>query len=498
MSPRLLLALPIVLPLLGAAASILVGRSRAAQRAISISVLTALVALAVTLLVTVDRDGTVATHAGGWTAPLGVTLVADRFSAIMLTVGSIMLLAVLLYAIGQPGAERDHVGFQSVYLIMAAGVSGAFLTGDLFNLFVTFEMMLTASYVLLTLGGGRDQVRSGMTYVVISLLASALFITALALIYAATGTVNMADLAGKIAELPAGVRSGFAVLLVVVFGIKAALFPLFFWLPDSYPTAPSAVTAVFAGLLTKVGVYALIRSQTLLFPPDSRPGALLIVLAGATMLVGILGAIAQDDVKRIMSFNIVSHIGYMVMGLALFTVAGLAAAIFYVVHHIVAKTTLFLSGGLIEHVGGSSRLSRLGDLVRSAPVVAALFLVPALSLAGIPPLSGFVPKVALAEAGVSVGEHGIVAVSLLVSLLTLFSLMKIWSGAFWNPAVEPPEGPRHEVGALGGPALMVLPTAALLVIGLAIAAGAGPLYDLCHRAADDLLEPSAYVRAVLG
>ena len=201
----------------------------------------------------------------------------------------------------------------------------AFITGDLFNLFVSFEMMLTASYVLLTLGGRREQVRSGMTYVVISLLASTLFITALALLYAATGTVNMADLAGQIGELPLGVRQAFAVLLVVVFGVKAGLFPLFSWLPDSYPTAPSPVTAVFAGLLTKVGVYALIRTQTLLFPSGSRPASAAARRPPAlTMVVGVLGAIAQDDVKRILSFNIVSHIGYMVMGLALFSVAGLA------------------------------------------------------------------------------------------------------------------------------------------------------------------------------
>jgi multicomponent Na+:H+ antiporter subunit D len=493
-----LIALPIVLPLVGAALSILVGRSRLAQRAIGITVLTANLAVAVVLLVEVDRDGTLATQAGGWDAPLGITLVADRLAAIMLTVGSLMLLAVLLYAIGQPGAERDHVGFQSVYLVLAAGVSGSFLTGDLFNLFVSFEMMLTASYVLLTLGGRRDQVRAGMTYVVISLLASALFITALALLYAATGTVNMADLAGKIGVLPSGIRSGFAVLLLVVFGIKAALFPLFFWLPDSYPTAPSPVVAVFAGLLTKVGVYAIIRTQTLLFPGDSRPATLMLWLAGLTMVVGILGAIAQGDVKRILSFNIVSHIGYMVMGLALFTPAGLAAAILYVVHHIVAKTTLFLNAGLIEHVGGSSRLHQLGGMVRTAPVVAVLFLVPALSLAGIPPLSGFLPKFALVDAGLAADQPGIVAVSLVVSLLTVFSLMKIWAGVFWNPADEEPDVLPYEAGRLGGPALMVLPTAVLLVVGLGIAAAGGPLYDLSLRAAADLLDPSGYVEAVLG
>jgi multicomponent Na+:H+ antiporter subunit D len=472
--------------------SILVGRSRLAQRVVAVSTLTAVSAVAVALLVVVDRDGTVAVQAGGWAAPVGITLVADRFSAMMLTVGSLMLLAVLVYAIGQPGAERDHVGFQSVYLVLAAGVSASFLTGDLFNLFVAFEMMLTASYVLMTLGGARDQVRSGMTYVVISLLASALFVTTIALVYAATGTVNMADLSGRIAELDPGVRSGFAVLLLVVFGIKAALFPLFFWLPDSYPRAPSPVTAVFAGLLTKVGVYAIIRTQTLLIPSESRPGTLLLWLAGATMVVGILGAIAQDDVKRILSFNIVSHIGYMAMGLGLFTVAGVAGAVFYVIHHIVAKTTLFLTGGLVEHVGGSSRLDQLGGMVRTAPLLAVLFLAPALSLSGVPPLSGFVPKVALADAGLAVDEPAIVAVSLLVSLLTLYSLLKIWSGVFWHasPTAVAPERPA--------PMLMVAPTAVLTAAGIAIAVLAGPLYDLSRRAAVDLLDPSAYLRAVLG
>ena len=493
-----LLVVPILLPLLGAACSILVGRSRTAQRAIGISILTVVCVASVVLLVEVDRSGTLVVQAGGWPAPLGITLVADRLSAIMLAIASVMLLAVLLYAIGQPGAERHHVGFQSVYLVLAAGVAAAFLTGDLFNLFVSFEVMLTASYVLITLGGRQEQVRAGMTYVVISLLASAVLVTAIALLYAATGTVNLADLAERIGDLDPGLRSGFAVLLLVVFGIKAGLFPLFSWLPDSYPTAPTPVTAVFAGLLTKVGVYAIIRTQTLLFPEASRPSTLMLWLAGLTMVVGVLGAIAQSDVKRILSFHIVSQIGYMVFGLALFTVTGLAAAIFYVVHHIVAKTTLFLSGGLIEHVGGSSRISRLGGMVTTAPAVAVLFLLPALSLAGIPPFSGFVAKLGLVEAGFGDGAWLIVAVSLGVSALTLFSMVKIWSGVFWNPADAEPEGVVHEAGRAGGPLLMVGPTAALVVLGLAIAFGAGPLFDLAERAAVDLLDREVYVRAVLG
>jgi len=416
---------------------------------------------------------------------------------VMLFVACVMLLAVLLYAIGQPGAERHHVGFQSVYLVLAAGVAASFLTGDLFNLFVAFEMMLTASYVLMTLGGRAEQVRSGMTYVVISLIASALFMTTVALVYSATGTVNLADLSGRMAELPEGVRTAFSVLLLVVFGIKAALFPLFFWLPDAYPTAPSPVTAVFAGLLTKVGVYAIVRTQTLLFPPDSRSGTLILVVAGLTMVVGVLGAIAQDDVKRILSFNIVSHIGFMMMGLGLFTTAGLAATVFYTVHHIVAKTSMFLTGGLIEHVGGSGRLSRLGGMVRTAPVVAVLYMVPALSLAGLPPLSGFVGKLALVDAGVASGSYPIVAAAMAVSLLTLYSMMKIWNGVFWSPAEEAPEGVVHRVGRLGGPALMVVPTALLVLAGVAMGVLGAPLWELSERAAADLLDPNGYVEAVL-
>ena len=492
-----LLPLPVVLPLLGAGISVVVGRSRTAQRVVAISVLSAVTVLSLVLLVHVDREGPLAVQVGGWPAPIGITLVADRLAAIMLAVASLMLLAVLVYAIGQPGAERNHVGFQSVYLVLAAGVAMSFLTGDLFNLYVAFEMMLMASYVLITLGGRRDQVRAGMTYVVISLIASVLFLSAIAFAYSATGTVNLADLAVKLQDVPDGVRSGLAALLLVVFGIKAALFPLFFWLPDSYPTAPSPVTAIFAGLLTKVGIYAIIRTQTLLFPGDT-PKALLLAIAGATMLVGVLGAIAQGDVKRILSFHIVSQIGYMVMGLGIFTAAGIAGAVIYVIHHIVVKTTLFLTGGLIEHVGGSGRLTRLGGMVRTNPALAVLFILPALSLAGIPPLSGFVAKFALVDAGVADDQYVVVAVSLLVSLMTLFSMLKIWTGVFWTRADEEPDEPGHPVGVLGGPVLMVVPTAVLVTLSLAIAVAAAPLYSLSLRAADDLLDPARYVAVVLG
>jgi len=501
-----LVALPILLPLLAAALSIACGRNRNLQRLIGVVTLTAVTVISTALLIHVDKVGIKVVQAGGWPAPIGITLVADRFAVIMLLIAAIMLLAVLVYAIGQRGAEQRHVAFHPTYLVLAAGVSLSFLTGDLFNLFVAFEVMLMASYVLLTLGGRAEQVRTGMTYVVISLLASTLFLIALAFIYATTGTVNMADLSVRLEDIPSGLRSALALLLLIVFGIKAAVFPLYFWLPDSYPTAPTAVTAVFAGLLTKVGVYAIIRTQTLLFPADTRPGTLLLIVAAVTMVIGVLGAIAQDDVKRILSFHIVSQIGYMIMGLGLFSLAGIAGAIFYIIHHIVVKTTLFLVAGLIELRSGSGRLANIGGLAHTAPWLAVLFLIPALSLAGIPPFSGFVAKLALVQAGLDAGQYIVVGVTLAVSILTLFSMIKIWANAFWGQPHDATESPSAPITApitvptvapISSPRLMMAVTGALVALSIGIAVFAGPLYRLSERAAADLIDTKQYTETVL-
>ena len=493
-----LIALPVLIPLLAAGVSILCAPYRPVQRAISIVALTLVVGVNTALLIGVDDDGIEVTQAGGWRVPIGITLVVDRLAAIMLLVSALMLVAVLVFAIGQRTVERRFSSFHPVYLVLAAGVSASFITGDLFNLFVAFEMMLVASYVLLTLGGRADQVRSGMSYVLISLIASTFFIVALALIYSATGTVNMAQLSERMPELSNSVAVGFSLLLIGVFGIKAALFPLFFWLPDSYPTAPGAVTAIFAGLLTKVGVYAIIRTQTLLFPPDAQQGRLLLVVAGLTMLVGVLGALAQDDIKRMLSFHIVSHIGFMIFGLALFTLAGVAGAVFYVVHHIVVKTALFLVAGLVEHRDGTARLSQIGGLVRTAPTIAVLFALSALSIAGLPPFSGFVAKFALVDAGIGSAEWAIVAMSLLVSLLTMYVMGRIWANAFWGECEDPELGARLAIGAHRRAPLMTLSTSAVVAVSIALMIWAGPLYAFSERAAGDLLNPSTYVDAVLG
>jgi multicomponent Na+:H+ antiporter subunit D len=494
-----LIALLVALPLLAAALSLALWRWLLLQQVVSVVVVGTCVIVSFVILGRVSDAGPIAVHLGGWEAPVGITLVADLLAMIVLAISLITVFAVLVFAIGQPRADKRAFYFHPLYLVLTAGVSACFLTGDLFNLFVAFEVMLCASYVLITLGGRREQLRPGMTYVVINLLASTLLITGVALVYAATGSVNMADVAVRLNEIPTAVRVALGAFVLVTFGIKAALFPLSFWLPDAYPTAPVAVTAVFAGLLTKVGVYAIIRTHTLLFPEDGL-SLLLLVVAAATMLVGVLGAIAQDDIKRILSFHIVSQIGYMVFGLALFTVAGVAAAIFYVVHHIPVKTSLFLVNGLVEQTTGTASLDRLGGLGRRAPLIAGLFLLPALSLAGLPPFSGFLGKLALVEAGFESGAWLVTAMSLVVSILTLFSMTKIWATAFWGktPVRAPVRVARNGAEPTPrAPALTSFATGGLVAVTLAVFVFAGPLFDLCQRAAEGLLDPTDYINAVL-
>ena len=433
-----LVALPVVLPLVAAGLTLVLVRHPVLQRTVSTVTLASVAGIAALLTYQADQHGPQAIWVGAWAEPLGIALVADRLSALMLLVSALVSLAVLVYSMGQGMTSDAESAPLSVYhpsfLVLSAGVSNAFLAGDLFNLFVSFEILLFASYVLLTLGGTEARVRAGTIYVVVNLLSSMLFLIAIAATYAATGSLNLAQLATRLDDLSPSVSLVLQLLLLTTFCIKAAVFPLSFWLPDSYPTAPAPVTAVFAGLLTKVGVYAVLRTQSLLFP-DSPLTQPLLVAALLTMLVGILGAVAQSDVKRLLSFTLVSHIGYMIFGVALSTEAGYSGAIFYVVHHITIQTVLFLVVGLVECRAGSTSLLRLGGVARLAPLLGVLFFVPAMNLSGIPPMSGFLGKVGLADAAIQSGEplaYTLVGAGMVTSLLTLYAVAKAWSLAFWR------------------------------------------------------------------
>lgn len=524
--------LAVVLPFLGAALTFVLIRHPRAQRSVSISLLTLTFLLEVVLLISVWNAGPQAVNLGNWLPPWGIVMVVDQFSSLMLVVSSAVSLAVLIYAAGQGIADGDQDGpisiFHPTYLILVAGVSNAFLSGDLFNLYVGFEILLTASYVLMTLGGTGPRIRAGVTYVVVSVVSSMLFLIAIGMIYGATGTVNMADLSVKLAELDPGTQAMLHLMLLVAFGIKAAVFPLSFWLPDSYPTAPAPVTAVFAGLLTKVGVYAIVRTETLLFPGDQL-NSLLMVAAALTMIVGILGALAQTDIKRMLSFTLVSHIGYMIFGLAMSSVVGLGATVYYVAHHITVQTSLFLVTGLIERRGGTASMDRLGGLAKLSPLLGVLYFVPAINLAGIPPFSGFLGKVGLLQAGVELGTplaYALVISGVLVSLLTLLAMARVWNRVFWRrpedaeypdpvlmatksdgstPVQTSKQVSAESSGKFSGkgtvpllPKTMVGSTAGLIAFSLALTIFAGPLFQLSDNAAKDMLDRAPYVEAVLG
>lgn len=503
-----LVALPVLLPLAAAGMSLALGRYADVQRLLGIGVLVANIADALALLDLADRGGPVVLQVGGWPAPMGITLVGDRLAALLLAVSSLVMLAVLLYSIGQRvadyGRHRSSTTFHPMYLMLCAGVSLAYLTGDLFNLFVAFEIMLSSSYVLITRRTNAQRVRAGMTYTIVSLVSSLLFITVIGLVYAATGTVNLADLGKRVAGLPNGLQVALGLLVVVVFGVKSAMVPLHFWLPDSYPTAPAPVTAVFAGLLTKVGIYALIRTQTLVFAHEAS-WLLMLAVAALTMLVGALGALAQNDLNRVLSFLLVSHIGYMLFGLGVYDVAGLTGVILYVVHHITVQATLFLVSGLITRYSGTVALSRMGGMARSTPLTAVLFALPALSLAGIPPFSGFVAKLALLRAGAAAGDWAALAVTataVLTSLLTLYAMARVWTRAFWGqvraPEVDPDPDDELVIGTRSTSRPMVAASAVLVTATVAIAVLAGPLSGISGRAATDIMRGHSYTAAVLG
>jgi multicomponent Na+:H+ antiporter subunit D len=491
-----LLALPLILPiafaLLGAA---LRGHARLRQ-VVGVLSAAALPLSVVPLCLAVAGGEVHSLALGNWAAPFGIVLVADMTAAIFLaTAGCTAGLVFLHAAVNRLCSPLDRWFFPLANFLMF-GVNGSLLTGDLFNLFVMFEVMLIASFVLMVIGGKRPQLEGGLKYVVINLVGSALFLTGIGMLYGKTGSLNIADIAMKIQLLedPSMARSS-VILLFGAFAIKAGLFPFFFWLPASYHTPPAVVTALFAGLLTKVGVYTMFRVLSLFVGADFGAWqGLLMWTAALTMITGVLGAAAHFHMRRILAFHIISQIGYLLAGFAMFTVAGIAAALFYFIHNNLAKTSLLLINDNVERRFGNARLENTGGLYKAAPWLAVAFLICALALAGIPPLSGFWAKLAIVRAGIGDGFGWLVAAALGVGMWTLFSMTKLWAEVFWKAR---PQGNETAHGTPPGAAACV-PLAGFVVLIIALSLGGGPVVEFCTRAATQLLDPSVYIDAVLG
>ena len=452
-------------------------------RAVGIVVSGGLVAIAVALVALASQDHVLVHAFGGWAPPFGIVFVADRLSSLFVLLQAILLFFTMWSL--DPGAHGAPVVRRAIplLLILSSALSGAFLTGDLFNLFVMFEVVLLTSYLLLQVPGTDRSLRAAFPNLAINLVASLFLFVGVGILYGACGTVNMADLAVRIGQAPPALRTAALSMLVVAFGIKAGLVPLQFWLPATYPAMNGPTAAFFAGMMTKLGVYALFRSVPLLMPDTLLPTVLVWVGAGSA-LVAVVAALSQYELRRLLGFHITSQVGYMVLGLGLLTPAAVAGAIFYLVHHVLVKTALFLVADHLERGNGTRDLRQMVP-GQGGPWLAAAFVIAGFSLAGLPPFSGFFAKLGLFRATLDESAWALLCVLVIASAYTLVSMLKIWRYAFFG---EGGDSPRRS-GVL-------VPLIALVTVSVSLAVLGGPAFRYAEEAARQVLDVGAYVASV--
>ncbi|WP_019413079.1 Na+/H+ antiporter subunit D [Paenisporosarcina sp. TG20] len=489
-----LLLFPILLPFFFAIILMFFPKKRFTQRIITIVGLLSTLIAATILLITVKTNGIQAITLGSWPAPFGISMVSDMLSVLLVLSSTLITLIVVWYSFTSIGKAREENFYYPGVLFMLTGVNGAFTTGDIFNMFVFFEVLLMASYLLIVLGGEKVQLRESIKYILVNIISSALFVVTVAYLYSVVGTLNMADISVKISQLgQPGIITVIAVLFLIVFGLKGAIFPLYFWLPSTYAAPPIPVLALFGALLTKVGVYAIMRTYTLFFTLDqSFTHELLMIISILTIIAGCIGALAYFDVKKIIIYNIIIAVGVILFGASQMNEASLMGSIFYLIHDILIKGALFLLIGVIIAITGTSNLKKMGGLIKYYPMLGWTYLVAAFGLAGIPPLSGFVGKLLIIQGGFEAGNLWGGIVILASSLVVLLSVMRIFIYAFWGEPVEiTPLTKRHYRGLF---------TPAVILVGISVLYGAGSewLVPYMSDAADVMLNPSQYIQAVLG
>ncbi|MHA6261237.1 Na+/H+ antiporter subunit D [Sporosarcina sp. CAU 1771] len=488
-----LLLFPILLPFLFGILLLFFKENVRVQRYLTIIGLLVSLGAALILVSKVKADGVQSLTLGSWPAPFGISMVSDMFSVLLVTTSILITLFVVVYSFSSIGNERERFFYYPAILFMLAGVNGAFTTGDIFNMFVFFEVLLIASYLLIALGGEKRQLRESVKYVLINVISSALFVVAIALLYSVLGTVNMADIGAKITEYgQTGILTVVAVLFLLVFGVKGAIFPLYFWLPGSYAAPPVPILALFGALLTKVGVYGITRTYTLFFIHDiAFTHGILLVLSVLTIIAGCIGALAYFDVKQIIIYNIVIAVGVILFGVAQMNEAGMTGAVFYLIHDMLIKGALFLLIGVLITVTGTSNLRKMGGLMKTHPTLAWMYLIAAFGLAGIPPLSGFVGKLLIVQGAFEAGNTWGSIIILASSLIVLLSVIRIFIYAFWGTPTElPTTNPRTYRN-------LMLPAVALVILSIAYGVGTEWLLPYMTDASNVLLHPSTYIDAVL-
>jgi multicomponent Na+:H+ antiporter subunit D len=490
-----MIALPLLIPLFTAILLVFSNRVQY-QKAIGIS--GALVSFAVSVVIAMNVAGNeiLVLQAGNWEAPFGISLVIDTFSAIMLLVSGFVSLVLAIYSSFYIDDKLITHRYFMFFHTLLMGVNGAFITGDIFNLYVWFEVMLMSSFVLITLGSKSLQLKGGIKYLSMNLVASLFFLAGIGMLYGKTGTLNMAHLAVILQnDEQAMLMNTSTMMFFMAFAIKAAVFPFFFWLPSSYHTPPVAVTAFFAALLTKVGVYSMFRVFTLFFTQNPVFWhTLFLVVAGLTMVVGGMAAASRYEIRKILSFHIISQIGYMIFGLGIFTPLAIGGAVYFMVHNILAKTNTFLVAGHIHRLTGTYQLKNIGGFYKNYPLLGILFIIPAFALAGVPPLPGFFGKLFLIVAGFQAGKWFISGVAILTGLLTLFSMTKIWNEAFFKkgPGIDTSVEIQARL-----PYKELLPSIMLAAGTIILGLGAGFFFDYFLEAGQQLLDSGQYIQAVL-
>lgn len=504
----------VIIPMIAGLISIALINRKALSRLVGVLSYTTMLGLALSLVLKItdapDDQSVLVSQMGGWTAPFGISIIFDSLSGMLICAAAAVGLGAYIHSFSvlDPRTERRY--YHPLMQFLMVGVNLSFMTGDLFNLFVAFEIMLMASYSLLVIGTSVKQLRQAYKYILLNVLASTVFLMAAGMVYGMFGTLNIADLARIIAEieadpdrpLPAGFQS-LAVMFLLVFGLKGAFFPLWFWLPDTYYTIPISIAGLFGGLLTKVGVYTVARLFPLIFASDGTVGGtsdvikvILIVAAAFTMFLAVLGAVSQHHVRKILSVHVISQVGYMVFGIAVMSGQALAGCAFYMVQHMVVKCALFLCCGVMEKHAGTDDLNKLGGLLKRDWPLAVLFFIAAMSLVGLPPLSGFFGKMVIIREGFGQGQWYLGVIGLVTGAITLLSMLKIWSYGYWNPDQAPTVNKPQRVKASSKPAYFAI--AMLVGIALFLGFGAEAVYKVANKAGDQLENPKAYITAVLG
>src|SRR5690625_1025678 len=487
-----IIVLPLIIPILTGILLVFIHRYIKIQRLISMISITLNIIISLVILNKIQVEGILRLDFGNWLPPYGILFVADSFAMLLVLTTSFVTAVCLIYAMFSIGEDREKMFFYPFVHLLVGGVNGSFLTGDLFNLFVSFEVMLLASYVLITLGGEKRQLKESIKYITINVLSSSVFLIAIAYLYGSLGTLNMAHLSARIAEAgQTPLLTVISLLFLIVFGLKSGLL-LYQWLPGSYSAPPTAIAALFGALLTKVGIYAMFRMFTLLFYHEpSITHTVIGIMAGITLIGGSIGAIAHTDIRRIVSYNVVIAVGFILIGLAVSTTAAIEGSIYYLIHDMIVKAMLFLLAGTMISLTGTAKFDEMSGLIRNYPSLGWLFFVAMFSLTGVPPLSGFIGKVLVGQGTIEAGSYLLLALGFISSIIVLYSLLRIFMNSFWGETMISEE---DEIPMKKG---LIIPILIFGLLSLALGLGSEVISDYVIDAAKTLMDPNIYIDAVL-